>query len=45
MLITDNRTREYQIADAATQRNMSRMAWGDSPAPVDRETDIFPIKP
>lgn len=34
LLITDNRTQLYQDADAATKRQMSLMAWGDSALPT-----------
>ena len=34
LLITDNRSRLYAEADAATKRQMSRMAWGESALPA-----------
>ena len=33
LLITDNRTQEYQAADSATKHEWSRMAWGESALP------------
>ena len=44
LLITDNRTREYQNADADAQYKMRRMAWGDSTSPAESGTIIFPSR-